>query len=289
MEKIKEQLLLIWKVFLDFLKDLPLIHGAALAYYTILALVPILYLSFQFYGAIVGDEFIKVTLESFLKKEIGIDNIGVFVDMLNGVDLAEQSFALKVSGFIAIAFSCTAILSSLRTSINTFYKITPPKKKPHKLILSELIFRLVALLSVASGVLLIMMIYFAETVLLGVSSDLFADRAVIHWFFIEFAKHGLPIVSNVLLLIFVFKYLHDGRVSWKVARRGAIVTGVLLYLGQVGLKLYVTNYFFASGIGVAGSILMILVWVYYSSLIVLLGAKFTAAYARSRGEKLTID
>lgn len=289
MENIKDQLKLIWKVFLDFLNDLPLVHGASLAYYTILALVPLLYLTFQFFGMFVGDDFIKAMLQEFLTKEIGITNLDEMMSMLSGVDLSHQSLALKISGFVMIAFSCTAILSSLRTSINTFYKVKPKKKKAHKFILSQLIFRLIALLAVIVLVLFIMVLYFAETVILSLSNDMLSNLQLVNWVFVEFVKHGLPVFTNIIVLLFIFKYLHDGRVSWKVARRGALITGVLLYFGQLGLRLYLTHYFFASGVGVAGSVLMILVWVYYTSLIVLLGARFTAAYARSRGEKLQID
>lgn len=286
MEKIKEQFKLILIVFRDFMRDLPLVHGASLAYYTILALVPLLYITFQFFGLFVGDEYIKGIIFRFLSQEIGVTQIEELLKMLDEVDLSHQSFGLKLAGGIMVAFSCTAIVNSLKTSVNTFYGITPKKRPTKKLILSVLIFRLIALLFVIATVLLIMIIYFSETILLGISGDVLENIQFVNWIVAEITRHGLPVITNILVLLFVFKFLHDGKVSWKVARRGALFTGLLLYVGQVGLKIYITNYFFASGAGAAGSILMILVWVYYTSLIVLLGAKFTAAYARSRGEKL---
>jgi membrane protein len=289
MIRLKKLLFLIKDVFLDFLKDLPLIHGSAIAYYTILAMVPLLYLVFQFFGLFLGDDFIKSVLYTFLNKEIGITEVDDIMNMLSGVDLSRQSLPLKVAGGLMIAFSCTAIISVLKTSINTFFGIKDRPKTPRKMILSELLFRLFALLAIIFIVLLVIVVYFAETVILSLSNNVLADMAVVNWFVIEISKHGLPIVTNLFVLLFMFKFLHDGKVSWKIALKGALFTGILLYLGQLGLKLYLTTYFFASVIGVAGSILMILVWVFYSALMMLLGAKFTAAYARSKGEKIQRD
>jgi membrane protein len=74
--------------------------------------------------------------------------------------------------------------------------------------------------------------------------------------------------------------LNDGKVDWKMAIRGSVLTTALLYLGQLLIKYYLTNYFFGAGGGVAGTLLIILVWVYYSSQIIFFGAKFIAVYSK---------
>jgi membrane protein len=92
-------------------------------------------------------------------------------------------------------------------------------------------------------------------------------------------QHALAILTNVLLFAVIFKYLNDGKVEWRMAFSGAIVTAVLLYLGQLLIKYYLKHYFFGSSIGVPGTILVMLAWMYYSSQIIFLGAKYIKVYA----------
>jgi membrane protein len=96
-------------------------------------------------------------------------------------------------------------------------------------------------------------------------------------------EHGLSILSNIIIFSFIFKYLNDGLVVWKVAIRGATITAILLYFGQLLIKYYLGNYFFAADGGIAGSILVILAWMYYSSQIIFFGARYTAVYADKIG------
>ncbi|MBI3240218.1 MAG: YihY/virulence factor BrkB family protein, partial [Flavobacteriia bacterium] len=84
----------------------------------------------------------------------------------------------------------------------------------------------------------------------------------------------------------IFKYLNDGRVEWKLAISGALVTAILLYMGQLLIKYYLKNYFFGSSIGLPGTILVMLAWMYYSSQIIFLGAKFTKVYATKVGRPI---
>ena len=86
----------------------------------------------------------------------------------------------------------------------------------------------------------------------------------------------------------MYKFLNSGDVKWRCARVGATVTGILLYLGQLLIKYYLFNHFFAAGSGVTGTLLIVLVWVYYSSQILFIGAKFTAVYSRYKGTPIEI-
>lgn len=287
MGKIKAYIKLILKVFGEFSRDLPLIHGAAIAYYAILALVPLMYMGFMIFGSILGDETVKLILEELIQNQIGISDVESIMAMLDGVSFEDGSLALQIAGSVMVAFSCTAIMNTMRKSINKFYGLERPDLHARKVLVGNLIFRGLSLVAIIAVTLFVIMVYFAETFLLSVSDRFFEDVRFMHWIFGEVAQHGLPIFSNVLVLTFIFKFLHDGVIEWKIAIRGALTTGLLLYIGQLLLKVYLTTYFFASGVGVAGSILMLLVWVYYSSLIILLGVKFTGAYAKYKDVPVT--
>jgi membrane protein len=133
---------------------------------------------------------------------------------------------------------------------------------------------------------LIVFLYFAQTVVISFGHHLFDEKEWMSLFFFNVSKHGFSILSNLLIFSVVFKYVHDGKVTWRLAIGGAMVTSVLLYIGQLLIKYYLFNFFFAASGGLAGSLFILLAWVYYSSQIIFFGAKFTAAYANYMGRPI---
>jgi membrane protein len=285
-ESIKVLLKTSRKTFADFFGELPLIHGAALAYYALLALIPLLYLGVSVFGQIVGHETMITFIKSLLHDYVGIEDVDGILSFLNDVDLGSGDVMLQTTGVIMVLFSCTAIVNSLRKSINKFYGIKKSKRTVKRMILKGVLFRLISMGSIVAVTVLLVAVYFAETIFLSLGNKFFEDLEILNWFFSTLTRHLIPIVTNVIIFSFIFKYLHHGVVLWRVAIRGAIGTGLLLYVGQLAIKFYLGHYFFASGSGLAGTLLMLLVWVYYSSLILFLGVKFTAEYARSIGEPI---
>lgn len=279
-------LVIVKDTLIDFFKDLPLIHGAALAYYALLALIPLLYLSVTIFGSIVGHDMMLEIIQNLLYEHVGVSDTSGIISFLDEVNLGGGDLGLQITGGFMVLFSCTAILNSLKKSINNFYGIERPPRGTKKLIISGLLFRLISMGSIVAATVLIVVIYFAETIFLSLGNKFFEDLELLNLFFSGFSRHGLPIITNIVIFSFIFKFLHDGVVKWRIAVRGALITGVLLYLGQLLLKYYLGHYFFASGSGVAGTMLMLLVWVYYSSLILFLGVKFTAEYARQIGDPI---
>ncbi len=279
----RELLQLLKNTFLEFVRERPMHHGAALSYYAIMALVPILYLSVSFFGSFVGQQTMLDIIAEVLQEQIGIEDVDGIIEFLGTVNLSSGNTLMRILGIAALMLSCTAILNSLKRSINSFYKVKKKSVGSKKLILQTLIFRGVSMLSIAAVTSIVIALYFAETFILTMEEQYFSDLEVISWVFSNFASHGIPIVLNILVFTLIFKYLHDAVVEWRVAWVGGIVTGIFLYLGQLLIKFYLGNYFFAAESGVAGTLLVILVWVYYSSQILFLGSKFSFVYAKYRG------
>lgn len=267
----------------DFSKDRPFLHGAALSYYALLALIPLLYLSVTYFGYFVGHQTMLDIISTILQEQIGLKDISGIIEFLDGVDLSKGSLLAEVIGIGALMITCTAILNSLKRSINEFYGIELKRMKAKTLILKGLVFRFVSMVFIVGATVLIIGLYFAETIFLSFGNRFFEGREIISWLFAETAQHGIPIIMNLILFSFVFKYLNDGVVKWRNAIVGGALTAVLLYLGQLLIKFYLMNYFFAASGGVAGTMLIILVWVFYSSQILFLGAKFTAVYSKFKG------
>jgi len=275
------------ETFRDFAKERPLLHGAALSYYALLALIPLLYLSLTSFGHFVGHETMMDIITSLLKEQIGLKDVSGITEYLNELDLSKGSVLTEILGIFALMISCTAILNSLKKSLNELYGLERQKLKAKTLIVRGVLFRLISMVFIVGAAVLVIGLYFAETVFLSFGNRFFEGREVITWFFSETAQHGIPIIMNLILFSFVFKYLNDGVVKWRNAIVGGAVTSVLLYLGQLLIKYYLMNYFFAANGGVAGTMLIILVWVFYSSQILFLGAKFTKVYSKYKGTPIT--
>ncbi|MBL4862863.1 MAG: YihY/virulence factor BrkB family protein [Crocinitomicaceae bacterium] len=253
-----------------------------------MALVPLLYLSITFFGQFVGQQTMNEIIGSVLRDQVGIQDTDGIMDFLGEVDLGSGNVMLQVFGVLALMFSCTAILNSLKRSINEFYGVDQRKLGRKKRVVRGVLFRLISMLFILGITTFIIVLYFAETIFLSFGNRFFEDLELVNWFFSGVARHGIPVVMNVVVFSFVFKYLHDGVLKWRMAIHGGLATGILLYFGQLLIKFYLMNYFFASSGGVAGTMLIILVWVYYSSQILFLGAKFTAAYAKLRGVPIVL-
>ncbi len=279
---------LIKTTFSEFFQEKSFLHGAALSYYMIFAIVPLLYLAFATFGKIVGNVKMVEIIGKLLKEQVGIQDVSGILSFLNGVDMEKGSFMLNVIGVFALLLSSTALLASLRGSINEFFDIEPVFHSHKKLIIGHLVSRLVSVTLLTVMGIVVIVIYFAQTILMSVGSHLFEGKEIIHWFILSLIEHGLSIISSVIIFLFIFKYLHDGVVKWKIAFSGALATGLMLYFGQLLIKYYLGNYFFAKDGGIAGTMLVLLAWMYYSSQIIFLGAKFTAVYAKMVGQKIVL-
>ena len=271
------------QTFIEFFKEKSFFHGAALAYYSVFAMVPLLYLSITFFGWFVGNEVMVDIISQLLTEYIGIQDIKGILVFLETVDFEKGSFVMNAVGIGALVLSSTALLNSLKTSMNEFYDVEPQYSTKRKKFVRSLLAKLFSLVIMTGIGLIVIIFYFSETVILSLSKDLFQQYSSVNWIFNFILVHAIAIISNSLIFTIVFKFLHDGVVKWRRAYFGALFTGLLLYLGQILIKYYLSNYFFAASGGVAGSILIILVWMYYTSQIIFLGAKYTKVLSDLKG------
>ena len=279
----KERKELVKLTFLEFFKEQSLMHGAALSYYAMLALVPILYLSMTYGGRILGNDVITNILTKLLHELIGVGDSAAIIGLLDQVDFQKGSLLLQIVGVVALLFSCSAIFNSLRISLNTFYNINDHDLGRKQVIIRNLLGRLVSMGFVMGGMVLVVVLYFAQSFFLSFGTSLLNDTETLSSAFVTIANHTLPILTNLIVFYFIFKYMHDGVVSTRIALRGSLLTSVLLHGGQLLLKFYLMHFFFAAKAGLAGSMLLVLVWVYYSSQIVFFGAKYIAVLSRMKG------
>lgn len=277
---------LLKEAIVGFLQRDGLFHGAALAYYTLFAMVPLFYLSISVIGRFIGQDVMLQIISDLLQNKIGIQDVKGIMDFMKELDFEKGNFFLEFVSIIALLVASSAFVVCLKGSLNAFLGIKLHYSSKRKQVLSTLLFRILSVVYIGVITVFIILLYFLQTIVLTISSSIFENSTFFSEIFTGIVQHGFGIFSNVVIFSLVFKYVHNGFVPWKLAFGGAILTSVLLYLGQLLIQYYLFHFFFMANGGFAGSLFIILAWVYYSSQIIFFGAKFTAVYAKRIGEPI---
>jgi len=279
----------IWKLtktsFSEFIEGNSFMHGAALAYYAIFALVPIIYLTVTSFGLFIGQDEIIAIVGELLEDNVGISDVSAFTDLMYEWEIGKGgTLFLRIVGIGALIFISTAMFNSLRNSLNFFFGIEPEKR--FNIVLETLLQRLLSFGLMALFGAIIIVVYFVQSILVSFGSEILSDGSFIQELVINILEHISMLLINFLLFAFVFKYLHGGKIQWKLAMGGALLTAILLYLGQLLINYYLANFFFAAKSGIAGTLMALLTYIFYTSQIIFIGAKFTSVYARMVGKPI---
>lgn len=267
----------------QYIQEGAFFHGAALAYYTLFAFVPIVYLTTSIFGRIFGQKNMENIVIDLLKNRIGISNSDEVMSILHQVNFNRPNIFLELLSILILLYGCSAFFVSLKRSMNEFFDISRKKRHEENILMDIIGFRFLSVAYLGVFALIIILFYFTQT---------FAFSILEHWIktkngFVDFSfsllQYIISISSNIFIFVVVFKYIHDGTVPWRIALNGAIVTSILLFLSQLIIKYYLINYFFLGNLGIVGSLFIILAWVNYSAQIVFFGAKYTAVLAKKNG------
>ena len=259
--------------FVNYVKEGAFFHGAALAYYTLFALVPILYLSISTFGKIVGHDKMISLIQQLFKEKIGLSDSDKIMDFLNVIDIKNGSWLMEVFSVFVLLYACSAFLVSLKRSLNEF--LVAKQHGNQNIILNIIGFRFLSVFLFAIFALVIILFYFFQIFAVSLLEQWMMSHNGVVDFSMYLLNHLLSITSNVIIFWVIFKYVNDAKLSSKLALKGAILTAILLYASQLGIKYYLQNYFFLGKSGVAGSLFILLAWVNYSAQIIFFGAKYT--------------
>jgi membrane protein len=256
--------------------------GAALAYYTLFSLAPLLLLVISVAGLVFSADAARGQVVGQLGGLIGVEGSVAIEDLLKSASHPAKSFMAAVISFATLIVGATSIFAELQSDLDRIWR-APAAAKPSGL------WGMLRTRLLSFG--LIVSIGFLLLVSLVVSAALaaFGD-----WYGAWFPGWviTMQIVNQVVSLIFVtvlfammYRVLPSVRVSWRDVWHGAFVTAALFTIGKFLIGLYLGKAGVASGFGAAGSIVVLLVWVFYSAQIFLLGAEFTYLYAHSHGSR----
>ena len=262
--------------FSGFMNDRALKYSASLAYYTIFSLAPLLLLLISLAGIFFGKDAIQGKLFGEMSGFIGADSAKQIQDLIKHLQLSGKSVISVIIGIITLVIGATTVFGEIQESINIIWQVKPtPKVGWIKLLTDRL---LSGSMIVTLGFLLLVSLI-VNGALLVVSDKLktfLPDVTVVLFNVINLAVSF--IVITVLFAV-IFKVLPDVKIRWKDVRSGAIFTAILFMIGRVVIGIYISYSATSSTYGAAGSLIAILLWVYYTAAILYFGAEFTRAYA----------
>ncbi|WP_276498332.1 YihY/virulence factor BrkB family protein [Pontibacter litorisediminis] len=284
---VKKRAWLIWCLLketgLEFIDNNSFQKGAALAYYTIFALPPMLIIIISAAGYFFGEQAVSGEVYYRIKELIGTEGAYSVQKMVENVNEFGDFNLAAIVGVSALFIAATGVFISLQDSLNEIWHVKPVPKRGYVKLVLDRVLSFGMILTIAIVLLLSLL---ANTILVAIGDFLTARFA--GW--IVYVLHAANFLSAFLLMSFLFaciyKFLPDAKIKWRDVTVGALVTSLLFVLFRGLIGFYLGKNDMASVYGAAGSVVIILTWVFFTSQIIFFGAVFTFVYSRKYGHNI---
>ena len=257
--------------------------SAALAYFTVFSMGPLLVVIISLCGLFLGKEAIEGKVYDEIDGFVGPDTAAQVQYIIKSASLEGKSKIAAIIGGITLLIGATSIFAEIQDSINGIWGLRPKPKRGWVKFLQNRVLSFSVIIGL--GFLLLVSLFVSGLIdaFTKYLQTRFPDAALIIFYI------GNQIITfGVIVLIFgaIFKVLPDANIMWKDVLAGAIATALLFMLGKFAISFYISKSNVGTTYGGAGSLVVLLVWVYYSSFILYFGAEFTKAYAVKYGSKI---
>ena len=256
--------------------------GAALAYFTVFSLAPLVLILLAFFGLFFGSEHARDKIVEQLQYLIDPSGIKVIQDIAPSASKPQTGILATVIGIIVGLFGASGVFGQLQDALNTIWGV---KAKPGASLWAFFRARFLSFAMVAGVCFLLLVSLTVESVLRGLSTYL---QNVLPGGHILALALFLFLDVGVVILLFamIFRFLPDIKIGWRDVWVGASLTAVLFVIGKFFLGLYLGSGAAGSAYGAASSLITLLLWIYYSAQILLFGAEFTQVYANTYGSQV---
>ena len=262
----------------DFMEDEALSRGAAIAYYTVFSIAPVLVIVIAIAGLAFGQEAAEGAIVGQLKGLMGDQAAGAVQSAVRSASGHRAGTVATAIGVITLIVTASGIFSEMQNSLNVIWKAEPKESAVSRLVKARI-----------ASLGLVMALGFLLLVSLVISAAL---KAIGTWMRGLFPGWELITQALSFLISFglisvmfaaIYKVLPDKKVDWKDVIIGAVATALLFTIGKTLIGLYIGSSSVASSYGAAGALAVVLIWIYYSAQIFLFGAEFTKVYAETHG------
>jgi membrane protein len=255
----------------------PFRQSAVIAYYAIFSIPGLLVLIIAITGYFFGKDAVNENIINQISGTMGADTAASIKEMLTKASTSKSTVIGSVVSIGVLLVGATGVFVELQKSLNDIWHVKPVKQSGIWLIVKARLFSFGLIVAIAFLLLVSLVVSTGLTALSGLIEGYTSDFMVVLFNVLNFV-FSLAVIS--LLFAFMYKILPDAKIEWKHVWVGSLITGLLFTIGKTALAFYFGTADPASVYGAAGSVILMLLWVSYSSMIVFFGAEFTAAYAR---------
>lgn len=256
--------------------------AASLAYYTLLSIAPLIVLAVSVTGLAFGEEAARAHISGEIAGVVGAGAAESIQAIAANAKAPGSGIFGLIFGVTVLLFGASGVFGELQSALNTVWDVAPKPGRGIWGIVKDRFFSFTLVLGVAF-LLLVSLVVSAALTWVGKAFESSLPGGAIVWQVLNF---GISFAVVTALFALMFKKLPDVEVQWRDVWVGAAVTAGLFTIGKFGLGLYLGSAGVSSAYGAAGSVVALVIWVYYSSQVMLVGAEFTEAYARHFGSKI---
>jgi membrane protein len=273
---------LLKRTALEWYEDRGARLGAALAFYTLFSLAPVLIIVIAIAAMAFGQEVAHAQIIQQIESFIGRDGTKAIQVMLENASQRSSGVITTLIGLTTFLFGATIVFSELQDALNIIWKIPP---KPERGMVIGLLRDRFLSFTMVIGIGFLLLVSIVANAVLGAIVQLFGDILPHQVYFLRAANTLFSFAMVTLLCAMIYKVLPDTRIAWRDVLIGAVATSLLFTVGKFLIGLYLGYSSVMSAHGAAGSLVAVLVWMYYSAQIFYFGAEFTKVYAARRGLK----
>lgn len=253
--------------------------AAALAYYTVFSITPLITIMLAIAGMAFGKDAVRGEIVAQIQGLVGRQSAEVIETAIANISQNSNFGVASLINLGVLLFAASGIFTELQDALNTIWEVAPKPGKQLRLFIRQ---RLLAFLMVVAVGLLLLASLVLNTFLVAIS-PLIANLlpgGEMPW---QLFNTVGSFVITTLLFGLIYKYLPQAKIAWSDVWVGALMTAVLFSIGKFALGLYLGHNTFSSAFGAAGSLVFVVAWVFYSAQILFFGAEFTHVYAREYG------
>jgi membrane protein len=285
--KHKELALISWnllkKTYQEFDDDNGIKLSASLSYYTLFSLPPLLIIIMSIFSVFFGPEAVSGQFFGQINRMVGNEAALQIQETIKNIELSNSNTFAAIFGGIMLLIGASGVFAEIQSSINSIWGL---KAKPDKGLMKFIKNRLMSFSMIASVGFLLLVSLMVNTVMDVINTRLlvFFPDITIYLFYV--LNILILFATTTILFSTIFKTLPDGFIVWKDALIGSSFTSFFFMLGKFAIGFYLGRSTVATVYGAAGSVIIILIWVYYSAIILYFGAEFTKVYANAHGNKI---
>ena len=280
-----------WELVRDsvssFIEDEALSRGAAIAYYTIFSIAPVLVIVIAIAGLVYGQEAARGAITGQLQGMIGLEGANAVQEMVRSAANKSSGILATVLGVATLLITATGVFGEMQASLNMIWRADAGTATAGESSTTAAVSRLVKARAASLG--LVAALGFLLIVSLSVSAAITTVANQLQQvlpdvdLLLRVVNFLVSFVMITLLFSAIYKVLPDKPIAWRDVLTGAVTTALLFSIGKTVIGLYIGSSKVASSYGAAGALVVVLLWVYYSAQIFLFGAEFTKVYARRHG------